>query len=400
MYRLTREAGLADLAGRLAVDWLRCYPELRYDAQERLLACALDNAPDEAKRALVLDSRQWCHPDYETMLLWLSADFAVDFDNCRNVLGEAAAENPDFLWSIRERVAPDRKERFAQYSIDQLAYIVEVFGAQWPWTERPGSSWGVHNPWDATEFIRDTIYAIAGRPTPDATEAFQRLIADHAPTHRNTLRHARALQLRARRDSEYTTPIINQLCSAVTGGLPESIDDMRAYFGDRIERLQERMKGSNTDMWEAFWAGTQPKGENYCRNRMIEHISGQLPDSIRFEPEFHMPRQKRADIAAIRNQIGLPVEIKGQWHSEVWNAASDQLDANYTRDWHAEGRGAYIVLWFGNVPKKQLRSHPDGLTRPETPETLRQMLIDRLPEARRAWIDVYVIDASKPEGNG
>ena len=150
-------------------------------------------------------------------------------------------------------------------------------------------------------------------------------------------------------------------------------------------------------MWEAYWDGKRPKGENFCRNRMIEHISRQLPPSIQFEPERHMPRQKRADIAAIRNTVGLPVEIKGQWHRDVWDAACDQLDANYARDWQADGRGAYIVLWFGDVPRKRLRGHPEGLERPDTPEALRRMLIDRLPEDRRFWIDIFVLDVTRPE---
>ncbi len=111
---------------------------------------------------------------------------------------------------------------------------------------------------------------------------------------------------------------------------------------------------------------------------------------------MHMPAQKRADIAAIRNSIGLPVEIKGQWHPNVWSAPVDQLDAKYTRDWHAEGRGVYIVMWFGNVPRTQLPKHPEGLDRPNTPQALRQMLIDRVPEARRSQIDVFVIDVTRP----
>ena len=63
--------------------------------------------------------------------------------------------------------------------------------------------------------------------------------------------------------------------------LPETIDDMRAYFADRIETLQAGMRGSNTDMWEAYWAEDgRPRQENFCRNRLIEHISRQLPPSI------------------------------------------------------------------------------------------------------------------------
>ena len=177
--------------------------------------------------------------------------------------------------------------------------------------------------------------------------------------------------------------------------LPDSINDMRAYFGDRVAILQNRMHAANTDMWDAYWDGAKPRGENFCRNRLIEHISGQLPEAIRFEPEMHMPGQKRADIAAIRNSIGLPVEIKGQWHKEVWNAPMAQLAALYARDWHAEGRGAYIVIWFGNVPGKQLPRHSGGLDAPRTPTALRQMLIDLVPETHRSVIDIYVIDVSK-----
>ena len=397
LYRLANDRDLAGLAGSLAVDWLRRYPAMPLSDQTELLDCALQNGPRDAVRALVVASRATVHPSYASLLLWLSADFAVDFDDRRGRLQKAAAGDPALLWIIRDRVAPRENSRFDNFTVDQLAFIVEAFGTSWKWTDRPTGvvTSGNQNPWDATEFIRNAISAIAGRPTSEATEALQRLVGAHAPSYVDTLKHALAQHLRLRRDAEYRPPAINQLQAVMANGLPESIDDMRAYFADRIEDLQEMIRGSNTDMWEAYWKDKEkPRGENFCRNRMIEHISGRLPESIRFEPEFHMPGQKRADIAAIRNAVGLPVEIKGQWHRDVWNAASDQLDANYARDWRAEGRGAYVVLWFGDVPRRRLRRHPDGLGRPKSPEALRQMLIDRLPEERRPRIDVFVIDVS------
>ncbi len=150
-------------------------------------------------------------------------------------------------------------------------------------------------------------------------------------------------------------------------------------------------------LWEAYWTENGPQGEEYCRNRLVEHLSGVMSDAIRLAPEMQMPERRRADFVALRNGIELPVEIKGQWHRKVWNAASDQLDAYYAREWHAEGRGAYVVLWFGNVPGKGLPAHPQGLDRPETSQALREMLVDRLPEARRAQLDVFVLDVSRPE---
>ena len=45
-----------------------------------------------------------------------------------------------------------------------------------------------------------------------------------------------------------------------------------------------------------------------------------------------------------------------------------------------------------------LPAHPNGLARPKTPDDLRTMLIDRLPENLRDVIDVYVVDVSRPAG--
>ncbi|MDE0458903.1 MAG: hypothetical protein OXI15_16530 [Chromatiales bacterium] len=59
----------------------------------------------------------------------------------------------------------------------------------------------------------------------------------------------------------------------------------------------------------------------------------------------------------------------------------------------------YVVLWFGKVPRKDLDlpRHPDGLPCPKTPEEMKKMLVDRIPEARRSDLDVHVIDVSRPE---
>ncbi len=396
LYRLAHDRGLSRLAGRLAVEWLSSHPSLRLSTQVQLLACALDGASPEQQRKLIVGNKTRNDPDDETKFLWLSAEYVVDFDSCREALEQAANDNPAFLWFIRSRVGSDSL-RSDRLSLDQLTFIITAFGEHWPRTAPPhGVYWGDRNPWDACEFIRRTIYMIANRPSAEATQTLQDLISNHAPSYVDILKHALALQLRARRDAEYTAPTIQELQAVVANGLPKTIDDMRDWFRDRIEDLQKRIRASDTDMWEAYWKGDKPTDENYCRNRLIEHMSIHLPKSIRFEPETHMPLGKKADIALTRNAIKLPVEIKGQWHSKVWNAASDQLDAKYAIDRQAEGRGVYIVLWFGDIPQKQLPGHPDGLERPGFPEELQRMLIDRLPEARRAWIDIYVLDVSKP----
>jgi len=398
LYYLEHEPRFATLAGCLAVDWLRAHPGLPPSIVTLLLTCALESACDEEVQTLVGRMLN-VQLERETMLLWRSAAYVIDFDRHRASLKEAAADNPALLWLIRDRMGPARSERFDRFSLEQLAFVVEAFGSNWPIAYRPGTvTVGKRNPWDASEFIKRVIYAVAGRPTPNATEALQNLIANCAPSYADTMKHALALQRRARRDDEYAAPTVKQLRAVMACGLPEDIGDMQVWFADQIETLQDRIRNSDTNMWEAYWNGERPRHENFCRNRLIEHMSGSLPPSIRFGPETLMPRGKKADIALTRNTIKLPVEIKGQWHSEVWSAASDQLDAKYAVDWQAEGRGVYLVLWFGDIAGKPLPRHPEGLALPQSPGALRGMLMDRLPEARRSWIDVFVIDVSKPDG--
>ena len=398
LYRLTHDERWAPLAGRLAAEWLQAYSNLSLTVATELFTCALDHAPRDMLDGLLSGWTMEDAPDRDTMLLWLSAAFVVEFERRRNDLEATAAAHHDLIWRIRDRLGEVHQWVMSHLAVPQLVFIVEAFGPHWKSVGPPvGGVWGDRHSWHAAEFIERTIQEIASRPTPEATEALQRLAGGPAETYSATARHALALQRRLRRDVEYTAPSLSDLRAVVTDGLPETIDDMRAYLVDYLDMLQGRMHASDTDMWEAYWTENGPRGEEYCRNRLVEHLSGVMSDAVRLAPEMRMPGRRRADFVALRNGIGLPVEIKGQWHRGVWNAASEQLDTYYAREWHAEGRGVYIVLWFGNVPGKGLPAHPQGLDRPETPRALREMLTDRVPEARRSQIDVFVLDISRPE---
>ncbi len=401
LYRFTRENRWRAVASRLGIEWLDTYPEMPADARTQLTMCALATPRQPAGQSVLLRKPPSTGSDEERRLLWLLALFVLDFDNSRATLEQAVATTPQLLWLTRDLVKWPGAEPFARLSIPQHAFIVQAFNAHWPNTQRPtGVTRGDVNKWDASDYVRNTIFFIASRPAPEATDALQALTLGPAATYEATARRALAEQRQLRRDFEYKPPTVAHLQSVMTQGLPQSIDDMRAYFLDRLDTLQERMRGSNTDTWKTYWSNSEPHKENDCRNRLIDHISGNLPDSIQFVPEMHSPGQTRADIAAIRNSIGLPVEIKCQWHKDVWDAATEQLEAKYARDWHAKGRGVYIVIWFGRATGKRLRTHPDGLDRPDTPKSLSRMLQDRIPTAKRSLMDVFVLDVTNPQQRG
>lgn len=398
LYRLTHLKPLVPLAVRLTREWLRRFPLMRAGSVADMMPSALDPVEPMARRDLVIASRAVACADQDALHMWTAAEFLADFADREAELRQEAADDPKMLWRIRTVVQPARGSRLDTLSIEQLGFVVEGFAGHWPYCDRPDRiTSGDTNPWDATQFIEQCISALAASPNAAAAAMLNRLGQTVASGYENALKHARAQQRRVQADHDYAPATLEVLAAAVSGALPRSVDDLRAFFADRIDQLQAKLAGNSTDSWVVYWDRDRPHEENYCRNRLVDQISSELPDAISFSPEEQMPGTTRADIALRLDQAVLPVEIKGQWHSAVWHAASAQLDAQYTRDWRADGRGAYLVLWFGDVPGFNLPPHPDGVPLPATATALRTMLIDKIPLERRSMIDVYVVDVSGSE---
>ena len=217
--RMAEYYRFAGLAGRLSVDWLREYPGLNGDTQAELLTCALESAPRDALRNLIVDCRERMPADGRARLLWLAAASLVDLEGSREEL-LAAADDPSFLGHVREAIA--ELNRFADAPLESLVFVVQTFGTRWPrMPDRPGedgSGRGWNDPRDASAFIERTIHAIANRPEPEATDALLNLIENHAPSYADTARQALAFQRKARRDCEHEIPTVAGLRALMKGG--------------------------------------------------------------------------------------------------------------------------------------------------------------------------------------
>ena len=400
LYRLTHLRPLVPLAVRLTREWLLRFPMMRARSVTEMMPSALDATDLAARRELVIASRSVACADLDALQMWTAADFLADFADREPFLREEAANDPKMLWRLRTVVQPERGSRLDTLAVEQLGFIVAAFATHWPYCNRPDRvTSGDTNPWDATQFIETCISSLAATPEGAAAAMLGTLQETVTSGYEDALKHARAQQRRVQADHDYAPATLEGLAAAVSDELPESIDDLRAFFADRVDQVRRKLAGNSTDSWVVYWDRDRPHEENYCRNRLVDQISSELPAAISFAPEEQMPGTTRADIALRLGHMALPVEIKGQWHGEVWQAASAQLDAQYTRDWRADGRGAYLVLWFGDVPGFNLPPHPDGAALRGTPEELRAMLVDAIPLERRSAIDVYVLDVSgTPEG--
>ena len=206
-------SGFDELAGRLSLEWLRAYPRLHGQAQRELMTCALQDAPREAVRRLIVDCRDRVHPDERAKLSWLSVACVIDLEGCRNALLDAAENSPDFIAFVRERIGSEFL--FGEVPLDTLRFVVEVFGTrwarmvQWPGSGRTGGGW--NDPGDASAFIERTIHAIASRPEPEAEDVLKNLIDNYAPSYADTAKEALAFQRMTRRDHEHKVPTVAEL---------------------------------------------------------------------------------------------------------------------------------------------------------------------------------------------
>jgi hypothetical protein len=138
--------------------------------------------------------------------------------------------------------------------------------------------------------------------------------------------------------------------------------------------------------------------EDICRDRLLDLIRPTLsPIDLRAEPEGHMAKDTRADIV-IYSSPGqkLPLELKRDYHPDLWKACANQLDRLYTRDPEASGHGIYVVFWFGNKRSKKIPTPPKGISLPTTPKKLETALSTLLSPADKSRLEVVVIDTTPP----
>lgn len=397
LFVLSRDETWFAAAGALAGGWLADFSDLPECVESQLVECLLRAGRVDTLCALATDRATTNFRSHDNRLTWLAVDVLVRFEAVRSQMVGIGQQHPNFLWSLRDRLDATLRKIKEFLLPAQAAWIISEFRHVWPYAVLNGVSSGDTNPHDATDFLRGLIGRLANDSSDEATQAFKALIDAPEDSYSDYIRHFAAQQHQNRADRALNPLQPTDLKHLLNGGPPTDIDDLKALVFEELTVAQNKLKGDSLDPVNMFWDDSgKPYNENYCRDRLAVMIEPELRHyQISQMTEADMPHSKRADLAFCYNQMQLPLEIKGQWHDDVWNAATHQLDAQYLKDWHSEGRGIYCVLWFGDLPQvtgRRLKPHPDGLDSPTTPEEMREMLIDRIPPERRDFIAVVVLD--------
>jgi hypothetical protein len=386
------------VAGRvLAREWLDAFPDVPEHVELELVDCLTDSRDLTPLASIAASRASIVFRNFDHMLAWLAIDVLARFNTVIPAINGIGSKIPEFIWFLRNRSGLERRNSMAALSVDQLKWIIAEFRQHWPNVYLHGSSSGDTNDHNAAEFIRSLISRLANDTSEEAEEAIQALVAEPVDTYSNWIMHMAAEQRQKRVEENYVPLMPQELGALLRDGPPTDANDLRSLVLDELEVAQKKLIGDDLDQVRDFLSDNGlPYDENRCRDRLAVMIE---PGLTRYDvqriTEADMPRGKRVDLAFSHGGIQLPMEIKGQWHEEVWSAAKDQLDALYLIDWRSDGRGIYCVLWFGEFSSKsgrRLKAPPNGLPAPNSPEEMREMLIQLIPESRRTFIEVVVLD--------
>ncbi|TGP94094.1 hypothetical protein EN856_15580 [Mesorhizobium sp. M8A.F.Ca.ET.213.01.1.1] len=341
-------------------------------------------------------------PQYE---MWLATAYLLSPAQFADRVEDFARKRPDIIFLLRDRsgFASRGQPVETALALPQLELLARLTGTYFPDASFPAGGWsGDRNAWDAAEYCRRLFDAISTLPTVAATHALERLVANaDLASYSPHILHALANQRKRRRDVEYDRPDWPRTVAALSNGPPATVADLHALVVAQLLDLKKHIERGNTDIYKQFWnidahaKPTEARPEEACRDNFLTMLRPPLQAlGIAAEPEGHMARDKRADIAVSIATHKILWELKRDSHAELWTAAMGQLDRFYTPDPGAKGFGIYCVFWFGDKMTGKIPAPPKGVARPTSADELEKTLTELLPETAKSRITVIVVDVS------
>ena len=283
-----------------------------------------------------------------------------------------------------------------------LGLIVELLAPRCTpyWPERKDSR--VTQAMNEGDYVNSLLKRLSENPDAESAQVIEHLLLlPQLSVWHETLRTARQTQQISRREALFRHPSATGVALTLNNLKPANVGDLAALTVDHLNKLSGEIRTSNTDSYKRFWnedgygRPVSPKSENSCRDYLAEKLRALLsPLDVEVEPETHEANDKRADMGlschSNGNAFHLRIEVKLDHSPDLWRAIHEQLIPLYTLDPKTQGRGIFLVIWFGEKPA------PTTGKKPKTAAELEARLIETLTPQEQKLIDVFVLDVSKP----
>ncbi|MDG0296667.1 NACHT domain-containing protein [Klebsiella quasipneumoniae] len=338
--------------------------------------------------------------------IWLVCCYLLEPEQAYDLFVSEAKLDPEIIWIVRELTGNARRRREnnnQELSLIQLETIIKVSATHFPNAYYPvEGGHGSRNSWDYAEFIRTLINEVSAISSYDASEVLERLLLlPECESYRDHLLHAKSNQIIRYRESQFYHADWKQAVSTLVNETPANVMDLYSLLLDHLRDISNRITYENTDIYKQFWNEDSygrtlaPKPEESCRHIFLELLRTRLnPLKISCEPEGHMVSDKRADIIVSLPGIKIPIEIKRDYHRDVWTALNGQLDKLYTKNPDAAGYGIYLVFWFGSARPNALPRLTKIMPQPKNASAMENMLNETVPVEKRDRLSAIVIDVS------
>ena len=393
----------------LSLEWLERFPGIHFNSLEQLFKQAAKFGNRQQliqlieKRCTSLLNKLQDQSDKselnEKSKFWLVQGFYFleNWEECWNVL-KNDKQNVFLLKESLEAWASDEHFSVAEFSLAKKEAVLEAFVDDWPYADYPQGDWvGQREGADAFRFLVKIVQSIEHHNPDEALSVLARL-RDTAKYQDFAfdLKVIYAVQLRKKALKDFTAPTSDEVTLFFKQQNIVTVEALRALVLDELQIYQNDLNGSETTSKSIFYNGDIHLGEVDATLLIADRLRLCLkPKNIVVTPEHQMQDAKRCDFTCAKVFDGtrklLTVEVKGQWHSELFSAATDQLYQYYSKHPDAEQQGIYLILWFGPEEEIAGRKRKDITT----PEQLKVEVEKNIPEQLRGQLDVFVLDVSK-----
>lgn len=408
---LLRKPIFSSVAGALALEWLTKYPQAGVSTLGALFDTAMaDGHSDELERLVVLNTQDFLSawPDYQEddqanscLRFWLLRRFYFARSIHPNS-GKWLQSDENIVFAFERISGPLYSSDHASWpSLDsqKIHLILDTYIEVWPPVHLP-SSWGTSSPYNETafRFLNDLVWHIGNDQPERSLSSLNKMLEDSRflcfqdklKTMKRTATQAIALR-------NFEAPSPAEIVGLLQRNGVTTVEVLRAILLQELQSFQQEIDGGDFNTVSYFYDGGQRVSETTATERIADWLNQRLrPMNISVAIERQFKNQNRCDITAEKMLRGerkmIVIEAKGQWHKDLFSAASKQLDSRYAIHPDAEEQGIYLVLWYG--PDTEVaRRKKHGI---QSADDLKVEIEGSLDDSLRGRIDVFVLDLSGP----
>ena len=398
------------LQNTLPLEWLEDFPDMNFSAQKELLQLAIQFGDREKLKEIV---QQYCEkllnitPTLEDEDIkfkrnfWFAHAFYLLDDNYE-IFWQELIKDVNSIFILEEHFGSfGDYTKWIMLSPVKIELILNAFIEKWEEVYLP-TSYGSDSPDSekAYRFLSELIGKLGDSYQDNPIPVLDRLLNNSQYRNfYNSLKSIRFNYLRKLAVQNFQMPTADQVANFLERNEIISVENLRAVILEELRNYQKDLDGHDITTKSIFY-----HGEINIENRVNENTATQrIADRLRIWleryqvnliREGYMKDDNRCDLVFSKLINGkrkiLPVEVKGQWHSELYSAFDSQLDRLYTIHPDADGQGIYLVLWFGVDEKVANRkNHLINNAKELYLEIQKQM-----PEELKKRLDVFVLDLS------